>query len=112
METNIDVYGLNTIVNNINSERERISNGLSRSIAKAVLEGESIAKRKLTSDGHIDTGNLRGSILGKQVSKFKGKIETKVFYSIYVEAMDSYMGYMFNEMKSRLPQIINENVRV
>lgn len=76
----------------------------------AIVDIESGAKRKLTQDGHIDTGALRASIhaefstgrriLSGSIKELEAIIGTNLPYANRIEYdFDSYVIYAFNQAK-------------
>lgn len=57
------------------------------------LEIVTDAKKKLTSDGHVDTGRLRSSIdiLARRSDGLGTEIGTRVKYASKIESLDSYL---------------------
>jgi hypothetical protein len=124
----------------INRKFKRMPKQLKQKITKtirqtAIVYIETVAKNKLTSDKHVDTGRLRASIhtewkgnrgflykdrFGK---KFGGGLPgtikddlgaivgTNVEYAKYVEKIDSYLMYAFKKAKPILLRKVRETLR-
>jgi hypothetical protein len=124
----------------INRRFKRMPNQLKQKLSKtirqtAIVHIETVAKNKLTSDKHIDTGRLRASIhtewkgnrgflykdrFGK---KFGGGllgtikddlgciVGTNVEYAKYVERKDSYLAYAFKKARPILIKRVRETLR-
>ena len=83
---------------------------------------ETVAKNKLTTDGHVDTGRLRASIHteylgtrrilpGKITDELGVVVGTNVEYAKYVERLDSYLGYAYKKARPILLRRVRETIR-
>lgn len=137
----ISISGVRSVIRNLNEYDEKINKAIKKAMIKsALVDVETVAKQKLTRDGHIDTGRLRASIFTAH-SKFEGKKEktthryrdtlgnaftdtinvdlrffevkvgTVVEYAVYVEALDSFMYYAYHTSKPKIMQRIQNEVR-
>lgn len=82
-------------------------------VKTAILDIETVAKQKLTIDGHVDTGRLRADIhteyQGGPINILKGRIGeldaksgTNVFYAGYIEDLDPFLTYAY---KKAIPKL-------
>jgi len=108
----------------INRRFERMPNQLKQKLSKtirqtAIIHIETVAKNKLTSDKHVDTGRLRASIhteykgterilLGKITDELGCIVGTNVEYARYVERIDSYLAYAFKKARPILLRKVRE----
>lgn len=116
------VIGLGRIAKKFDSLPEALRNELIEiSRETAIVDIETVAKQKLTSDGHIDTGRLRASIhteyKGSPLSVLgtvKGPIDfivgTNVVYAWMIEKIDSYVLYAFKKAKTLYIKAVKEAI--
>lgn len=140
MSMRVTVRGSQNIINNMDAFKEKILKATRKAmLTTALVDIESGAKRKLTNDGHIDTGRLRASIhtaypsvrgvtgqdthnysdkygttytsrLDVNSSEFKVVVGTNVKYAIFVENLDSFLFYAFNKSKVKFKQRLKKEV--
>lgn len=140
MGMRVTVRGSRQITENMDEYKEKILKATHKAMVKtALIDIESVAKQKLTSDGHIDTGRLRASIhtaypslmgirgqntheykdrfgtsfisrLDVDSQEFKVVVGTDVVYAEFVEILDSYLFYAFNSAKPKFQKRIKKEV--
>ena len=130
----VNIRGIRRTIDNMEQFEEKIVNAVKKGMEKTALTDiERGAKRKIASDGHIDTGRLRASIhtnygnntthnysdqLGNSFSEslinvsqeFKIMVGTAVEYAIYIEDMDSFLYYAYNKGIRKMPKRIKKEV--
>jgi len=131
---NVKVTGIPEVKGNLNKWEQIILKAAKKALIKgAFVDVETGAKKKITQDGHIDTGRLRASIhtsyKGKETYSYsdnEGKsftsrldvrykeynvfVGTDVHYSEKIEALDSYLFYAYKNGKNNLPKRIQQEV--
>lgn len=131
---NVKVTGIPEVKGNLNKWEQIILKAAKKALIKgALVDVETGAKKKITQDGHIDTGRLRASIhtsyKGKETYSYsdnEGKsftsrldvrykeynvfVGTDVHYSEKIEALDSYLFYAYKNGKNNLPKRIQQEV--
>lgn len=119
------VSGLEQIGRNATEFEKKLIKALNGALVQsALVDVETVAKKKLTQDGHIDTGRLRASIHTTYKGKehysyadndgkaFSSRLDVKrkenavyvgtdVEYSTKIEALDSYLHYAHKNAKSK-----------
>lgn len=109
-----------------NFDMSQWSDNLKKRVKKAVrkvaiVNIESVAKSKLTSDGHIDTGALRADIhaeyeggprriLRASIGPLGAVVGTDKEYAGFVEDMDSYLEWAFNRAIPKLNAAIEREI--
>jgi hypothetical protein len=89
-------------------------------VKAAIVDIETPAKMKLTTDGHVDTGRLRADIhteyegssrreLGK-IGELDARVGTNVEYAGYVERIDEYLTWAYRKGVPKLRNAIAEAV--
>jgi len=131
---NVKVTGIPKVKGNLNKWEQIILKAAKKALIKgALVDVETGAKKKITQDGHIDTGRLRASVhtsyKGKETYSYsdnEGKsftsrldvrykeynvfVGTDVHYSEKIEALDSYLFYAYKNGKNNLPKRIQQEV--
>jgi HK97 gp10 family phage protein len=84
----ISIKGNTSLIRKFNSYKKSSSLKMYDATKRAVLIVEAAAKVLITKKKAVDTGRLRGSIIGQVISydvkSVEGKVGTSVFYGIYV----------------------------
>ena len=111
MRFRVDLVGERQLIARIERLPRRLKREVKRIVQKvAIVDIESGAKRKLTQDGHIDSGALRSSIhsefntgrriLSGSIKELEAIIGTNLSYANRIEYdFDSYVLYAFNQAK-------------
>lgn len=119
----VNITGNRDIQSNANRYKQEIKRKVKAALVEiALVEIETGAKQKLTSDGHIDTGRLRASIhtehqgsrgdLNVAIGENDVVVGTAVHYAIYVERMDSYLKWAFEKAKPKIANAISQEVNL
>lgn len=132
MPSQVQIRGLNRVLKNFQNFGEEIKVEAQKElVANCMVEIETVAKEKLTQDGHIDTGRLRASIftktkdnktnrysdhegnsytceLSKSVKDLQVVCGTNVEYALKIERLDSYMQYAFRQGYPKILKNMNK----
>lgn len=132
MSNMVQIKGLGRVLRNFQNFSEEIKiEAQQELVSSCMIEIETVAKEKLTRDGHIDTGRLRASIftktkdkknhrysdqegnsyacnLSKNVKDLQVIVGTNVEYAIKIERLDSYMQYAFRQGAPKVIKNMNK----
>lgn len=140
MGMRVTIRGSQRIIDNMDEFKKKILKATHKAmVTTALIDIESVAKSKLTSDGHIDTGRLRSSIhtaypnsmgvegqnthnytdrygtrfmsrLDVDSQQFQVVVGTTVEYGVYIENMDSFLFYAFNKSKTKFKKRMKKEI--
>lgn len=134
MGIELKIKGLEKTLKNLKGkEKEILQASRNALIESAFIDVETVAKQKLTRDGHIKTGRLRASIhttfKGQKVHKYSdssGKsfrsnlnvnrtdynvfVGTNVVYARKIERLDTYLVYAFLNARKLIPARIQKHL--
>lgn len=118
---NVQIRGLERVLKRFKEFGDEIKVEAQKElVASCMIELETVAKEKLTQDGHIDTGRLRASIFTKTIDNKKHRysdqegnsytcelssyvdnsqvsVGTNVEYAKKIERLDSYILYAYKQ---------------
>jgi hypothetical protein len=132
MANGVQIKGLGKVLKRFEQFAEEIKvEAQQELVASCMIEIETVAKEKLTQDGHIDTGRLRSSIftktkdnrtnrysdqegnsytceLSKSVKELQVVCGTNVEYALKIERLDSYMLYAYRQGAPKVLKNMNK----
>lgn len=118
----VNLRGLGNIQRRFKRMPPQLRQKISQTIRQtAITKIETVAKNKLTSDKHVDTGRLRASIHteykgtrrilpGKISDELGCLVGTNVEYAKYVERLDSYLIYAYKKARPVLIKRVREAI--
>lgn len=130
----VKISGIPNVKKNLDKYEKLILEASRKAMIKsAMVDIETGAKKKITQDGHIDTGRLRASIhtsykgkenysysdndgksfdssLDVRYKQYNVFVGTDVNYSQKIEMLDSYLFYAYKMGKEKLPKRIKDEV--
>lgn len=128
----VQIRGLGKVLKKFQNFAEEIKvEAQQELVASCMIEIETVAKEKLTQDGHIDTGRLRASIftktkdkrnhrysdqegnsytckLSKSVKDLQVVCGTNVEYALKIERLDSYIQYAYRQGTPKIVKNMNK----
>lgn len=136
MGMRVNVKGIRGVQIKAESMRDKVIKATHGAMVKgALIDIETVAKKKITQDKHIDTGRLRASIhttykgmnekfnyndmqgqafeamLDVRRKEFNVFVGTDVLYSKFIERLDSFLYFAFKHAQPKIRKRIKQEIK-
>ena len=107
----VKIHGTRTVIDNLDEFEKKIQIATKKAIIQgALVDIETVAKRKLTTDKHIDTGRLRASIHTSYKKSPDGRGERRTTHHYTDNRGNNYVSDIFESTSNDFAVVVGTDV--